>query len=60
MYRKYNVKLLKKTRLGASDGICQTVFVLECCMLRGRSLSGNVEGQGFGGKPPASHEKYLS
>ena len=32
----------KKTLQGASDGRCQIVFVLKCCMSRGRSLSGNA------------------
>ena len=46
------MKLLKKTSQGASDKRCHTNLALKCCMLRGRSLSGNVVGWGLGALPP--------
>ena len=45
-------EVIKKKSQGTSDGICQTAFVLKCCMSRGRSLSGHIRGWELGASPP--------
>ena len=41
-------EVIEKTSQGASDGRYKMVSVSKCCMMQGRSLSGNVRGRGLG------------
>ena len=47
-HKQVKCEVIEKTSQGASNGRCQTYFVLTCCMSCGRSLSVNVGGRRLG------------